>query len=172
MAARPSRALFARRRGTRLYGRAPENERIIDYVPDVRFKRESVISGMRLNGIIAPLMFKGTLNGDIFKAYIKECLAPNLRPGNIIIMDSLSAHKVKGALEPIYEKGALVFFQPKYSPDLNPIEKAWSKMKAILRKLKPRTNDELLAAMKIALDSISALDIKGWFSCAGYIVNA
>jgi len=156
---------------TRLYGRALENERIFDYVPDVRFERESVISGMSLSGIQAPLMFSGTLNGDVFKTYIKECLAPTLRPGNIVIMDSLSSHLVKGALDPIYEKNALVFFLPTYSPDLNPIEKAWSKMKSVLRKLKPRTKDELLEAMKTALDSITALDIKGWFACDGYTVN-
>jgi transposase len=156
---------------TRLYGRAPKDERVIDYAPDVRFERESVISGISLSGIQAPLMFKGTLNGDVFKAYVKECLAPIVRLGSIVIMDSLSAHMVKGALDPIYEKGGLVFFQPKYSPDLNPIEKAWSKMKSILRKLKPRSKDELLKTMKVALDSITTSDIKGWFSCAGYAVN-
>jgi transposase len=156
---------------TRLYGRAPTDERINDYVPDVRFERESIISGMSLNGIQAPMQFSGTLNGNVFTTYVKECLAPTLRPGNIVLMDSLSSHKVSGALDPIYEKGATVLFIPRYSPDYNPIELAWSKVKSILRKLKPRSKDELLKCMKTALDSITTSDIKGWFSHHGYVAN-
>jgi len=156
---------------TRLYGRAPTDERINDYVPDVRFERESIISGISLNGIHAPMQFSGTLDGNVFTVYIKEALAPTLRPGNIVIMDSLSVHKVPGALDPIYEKGAKVLFIPKYSPDYNPIELAWSKFKSILRELKPRSKDELLECIKIALDSITLSDIKGWFYHDGYIVN-
>ena len=156
---------------TRLYGRAPSNERINDYVPDVRFERESVIAGLSINGIHAPLMFPGTLNGNVFKTYIKECLAPTLKPGQIVFMDSLSSHKVSGALDPIYGKGATVLFIPRYSPDYNPIEKAWSKMKSVLRKLKPRTKDELLLSMKTALDAITPSDALGWFLCTGYGVS-
>lgn len=156
---------------TRLYGRAPSDERINDYVPDVRFERESVIAGLSLTGIQAPLMFSGTLNGDVFRIYIKECLAPTLKPGQIVLMDSLSSHKVAGVLDPIYDKGATVLFIPRYSPDFNPIEKAWSKMKSILRKLKARTKEELLHAMKIALDEITSSDALAWFRCNGYGVS-
>jgi len=157
---------------TRLYGRAPTDERINEYVPDVRFERESIIAGMSLNGILAPMQFAGTLNGNVFTTYVRDCLAPSLRPGNIVLMDSLSSHKVAGALDPIYQRGAFVLFIPKYSPDYNPIELAWSKMKSVLRKLKPRSKEELLEAMKAALDSITGEDITGWFCHDGYIVNA
>jgi transposase len=126
---------------------------------------------LSINGIQAPLMFPGTLNGSVFSAYIKECLAPTLKPGQVVLMDSLSSHKVKDALDPIYEKGATVLFIPRYSPDYNPIEKAWSKMKSILRKLKPRTKEDLLQSMKIALDAITSSDALGWFRCNGYTVN-
>jgi transposase len=155
---------------TRLYGRAPTNERVNDYVPDVRFERTSIISTLSLNGVDAPMMFKGTLNGDFFAGYVEHVLAPTLSPGDIVVLDNYSAHKTGDALDPVYEKGATVMFLPEYSPDLNPIELMWSKVKAILRKLKPRTAEELLNAMGIALDSVTYSDIVGWFEYHGYIV--
>jgi transposase len=156
---------------TRLYGRAPTNERVNGYVPDVRFERTSIISTLSLNGVEAPMMFKGTLNGDFFAGYIEHVLAPTLEPGEIVVLDNYSAHKANAALDPIYEKGATATFLPEYSPDLNPIELMWSKVKAVLRKLKPRTADELLNAMGIALDSVTYSDIVGWVKHDGYIVN-
>ncbi len=156
---------------TRLYGRALTNERVNDYVPDVRFERTSIISVLCLNGVKAPIMFKGTLDGDFFAGYVEQVLAPALAPGDIVFLDNYSPHKANGALDPIYEIGASVIFLPEYSPDLNPIELMWSKVKAILRKLKPRTADELLSAMKTALDSVTYNDIAGWFKHDGYIVN-
>ena len=119
---------------TRLYGRAPTNERVNDYVPDVRFERTSIISTLGLSGVEAPMMFEGTLNGDFFGGYVKKVLAPTLSPGDIVIMDNYSAHKVDGVLDPIYEKGATVMFLPPYSPDLNkPIENFWANVKRRLR---------------------------------------
>jgi transposase len=156
---------------TRLYGRAPTNERVNDYVPDVRFERTSIISTLSLNGVNAPMMFKGTLDGDFFAGYVEHVLTPTLSPGDIVVLDNYSAHKTSGALDPIYEKGATVLFLPEYSPDLNPIELMWSKVKAVLRKLKPRTAEELLNAMGIALDLVTYSDIVGWFKHDGYIVN-
>jgi len=140
---------------SRLYGRAPTNERVNDYVPDVRFERTSIISTLGLGGVFAPLMFKGTMNGAFFEWYVEEVLAPTLKPGEIVVMDNCSSHKVEGVLDSIYEKGAFVWFLPEYSPDLNPIELMWSKVKAILRKLKPRDFDELVNATGVALNSIT-----------------
>jgi len=139
-----------------------------DYVPGIRFERTSVISSIRLDGEQASFMFKGSLNGDVFSIYILEVLAPTLREGDIVVIDNFSAHKVEGALEPIYKKGATVMFLPPYSPDFNPIELCWSKLKSIIRKYKPRCIDSLFSAMKIALDGITESDIAGWFSHCGY----
>jgi transposase len=128
---------------TRLYGRAVGKERVIDYVPDVRFDRLSILSAVRLNGIIAPLTYKGTLNGPLFLAYVTQCLAPALNEGDIVIMDNASPHKVEGVAAAIEKSGAFVLFLPTYSPDLNPVEKLWSKVKVYLRKAKARTLDSL-----------------------------
>jgi len=156
---------------TRLYGRAPTNERLNDYVPDVRFERTSIIAALGLSGVSAPIAFKGTLNGDFFGAWVEQVLAPTLSSGDIVFMDNYSPHKTVGVLDPIYEKGATVVFLPEYSPDLNPIELMWSKVKSILRKLKPRSFDDLITALGQALDSVTYDDIVGWFSHVGYIVN-
>jgi len=153
---------------TRLYGWAEKSERVGDYVPDVRFERTPVISTLRLSGINAPIAFRGTLDGDFFRAYVSQALAPTLREGDIVVMDNASPHKVHGALQPIYDRGATVLFLPPYSPDLNPIEMAWSKIKSVLRALKARTHEELLSAMRVAFNSISAADIQGWFTHDGY----
>jgi transposase len=118
---------------TRLYGRSKKVDRVNDYTPDARFERTSVISSIRLDGTQVPFMFKGTLDGELFKAYVKEALSPTLKRGDIVIMDNLPSHKVKGALDPIYEKRAEVVFLPPYSPDLNPIEMSWSKMKSVTK---------------------------------------
>jgi transposase len=154
---------------TRLYGRSPTNERIYDYVPDVRFKRTSVISTIRLNGDCVPFMFKGTLDGDLFIGYIEQFLAPTLKENDILILDSCSAHK-KYELDAVYEQGATVWFLPRYSPDLNPCENAWSKSKSTLRKLKARTEPDLEKAMGMALE-FSHDDLFGWFKHCGYSVN-
>jgi len=153
---------------TRLYGRAPSNERINEYVPDVRFERTSVIGAIGLKGIIAPLTYKGTLNGEFFGVYVKECLAPALKIGDTVMLDNLSAHKVENALKPLYEKGVNVVFLPPYSHDFNPIEQAWSKIKAYLRKVKARTFDELFSAMGAALNLVTVEDIRGWVGNCGY----
>jgi hypothetical protein len=103
---------------TRLYGRAFSDERINDYVPDVRFERTSVIAVLGLNGIIAPMVYKGTMNGEFFGGYIEQFLAPIMKKGDTLILDSLSAHKVRGVLDSLIEKGITVLFQPRYSPRL------------------------------------------------------
>jgi len=153
---------------TRLYGRAFGEERVIDYVPDVRFDRLSILSSMRLDGTLVPLTYKGTLDGTLFLAYVTQCLVPTLKNGDIVIMDNASPHKVKGVVEAIESAGAYVLWLPTYSPDLNPVEQLWSKVKSYLRKIKARTLDTLYDALKVALDSVSVADIKSWFNLANY----
>jgi len=153
---------------TRLYGRAPSGERVNDYVPDVRFERTSIMGAMGLDGFIAPLAYKGTLNGVFFGTYVRECLAPAMKKGDTLILDNLSAHKVKDVLQPLYHKGINVVFLPPYSQDFNPIEHAWSKIKAYLRKVKARTLDTLFSSIADALDTLSIVDIQGWIAHCGY----
>lgn len=156
---------------TRLYGWGKKSARVNDYVPDVRFERTSIIATLCKDGINAPMTFKGTLDKEVFQPYIRDFLAPTLNHGDIVIMDNCSVHKVKDILNPIYEKGATVLFLPPYSPDLNPIELAWSKMKTILRGLKARSVEEMLEALTNSLNSITKTDIKNWFKHDGYCVN-
>ena len=155
---------------TRLYGRALGEGRVIDYVPDVRFDRVSLLSSIRLDGTLVPFAYSGTLDGKLFLAYITQFLAPTLKEGDIVIMDNASPHKVKGVIEAIEDTGAFVIYQPTYSPDFNPTENMWSKIKASLRKAKARTVDALYDALKDALNAVSLSDIRGWFINAGYSV--
>jgi transposase len=136
---------------TRLYGRSHKNERIYDYVPDVRFKRTSIISTVRLSGDSVPFMFKGTLDGDLFIGYIEQYLVPTLKKDDILVLDSCSAHK-KYELDAVYERGASVWFLPRYSPDLSPSENSWAKVKSTLRRLKARNEQDLEKAMGEALN--------------------
>ena len=156
---------------TRLYGRASSHRRIVDYTPDIRFERTSVLSSIRASGEMVPLIFEGSLDGEMFGEYVAQCLAPSLKPGDIVIMDNLSSHKVEGVIDPIIAMGATVCYLPPYSPNLNPIELMWSKIKAYLRKLKVRTKEALEQALVEALDSISRTDVLGWFEEHGYSIQ-
>jgi transposase len=153
---------------TRIYGRSSSHQRVREAMPDTRFERTSILSSVRMDGTMVPLVFEGALNGDLFKAYVEHMLAPSLKPGDIVIMDNLSSHKVKGIAGAIEAAGASVMYLPPYSPDLNPIELLWSKVKAILRKLKVRTKDLMDHAISQALDAISLDDIAAWFRHDGY----
>jgi len=153
---------------TRLYGRAPKEQRVVDTIPDVRFARTSVLSSVRMDGTIIPCVFDDALNGDLFREYVRVLLVPMLKTGDLVVMDNLSSHKVSGIVEMIQAAGAQVKFLPPYSPDFNPIELMWSKMKAILRKLKIRSRDLLDEAIASALDSVSISDINNWFAHDGY----
>lgn len=153
---------------TRLYGRALKHERVIEAVPDARFHRTTILSSVRLDGTMVPLVFEGALDGDIFRTYVNRLLAPSLKPGDIVIMDNLSCHKVSGVVQAIEAVGACVLFLPPYSPDFNPIELMWSKIKAVLRKLKVRDKELLDHAISLAFDSVSTADILAWFRHDGY----
>ena len=127
-----------------------------------------MISSVRLDGTSASLTIEGATNAEVFRAYVREVLLPTLRPGDIVILDNLSAHKDARALALIGERGAEVRFLPAYSPDLNPIEMMWSKVKSLLRKAGARTASDLLKAIGAALAAVSAQDALGWFAACGY----
>jgi len=156
---------------TRLYGRGLSDERVVDYMPDVRFERTTIMSTVRLNGDMVPLVFEGSLNGELFKEYVRQCLVPTLQAGDIVIMDNLTSHKVKGVIDPIIAVGASVLYLPPYSPDLNPIEMMWSKIKAYLRKTKARTRELLDDALAEALNLVTPSDILAWFNENEYSIR-
>ena len=126
---------------------------------------------MRLNGDKCPIVFKGTLNKYIFAEYLKTCLKPTLSPDDIVLLDNSSVHTSKLVLDTLKECGIKYLFIPPYSPDFNPIELMWAYIKSILKKLKARTYEKLLDAIKDALDSVNPEFIANWFKHCGYIVN-
>lgn len=127
-----------------------------------------MISSIRLDGSTAPMVLEGACDGVSFLAYINQVLVPSLRPGDIVIMDNLSAHKVAGVQEAVERAGAEVWYLPPYSPDLNPIEKMWSKIKSFLRHAKARTQEDLWEAIGEAFQNITQSDAEGWFYSCGY----
>jgi len=137
----------------------------------VKKKKKTLRNGLKSANVPWRQFGKGTLNGDFFVGYVEYVLAPTLNPGDIVVMDNCSPHKTDGVLDPIYEKGATVLFLPPYSPDLNPIELMFSKIKSILCKLKPRSFEDLVTATGEALDSVTINDIIGWFKYHGYTDN-
>jgi transposase len=153
---------------TRLYGRARNGNRCFDSAPCGHWETVTILSSIRLDGTTESLMFEGAVDRKMFDAYIKEGLAPTLRPGDIVIMDNLKAHKSQAARDAIRMHQAEVLFLPAYSPDFNPIEQMWSKMKQVLRGIKPRTGEELFAATGTALDAVNVHDAQGWFTSSGY----
>jgi transposase len=155
---------------TRHYGRGKSSNRVVDYAPDVRFERTTILSSVRATGDMVPCIFEGSLNGEIFTKYVSEFLAPTLREGDIVIMDNLSSHKVEGVIKTINAAGAKILYLPPYSPDLNPIEMMWSKIKAYLRKAKARTKAMLEVAIAQALNSVTISDILAWFAENGYSI--
>jgi transposase len=154
---------------TRLYGRASKGSRCHDKAPDGRWETVTVLSSIRLGGETESLMFDGAVDRKMFDAYIEEMLIPTLRPGDIVVMDNLSAHKSEKSRNLIESKSATCLFLPAYSPDFNPIEKMWSKVKQILRGLKARTREELFDAVAKALSMVNADDAQGWVESCGYV---
>ena len=156
---------------TRRYGRAKGAERVQDKVPLNTPKNTTILSSVRLDGETVYTHFQGSLTGDRFLSYVKEQLVPRLREGDIVIMDNLRSHKVSGVREAIEEAKAMVLYLPPYSPDFNPIELLWSKLKAFLRKEKARSLPALEDAIPRTFDSVSTSDIFAWFQAAGYSLS-
>lgn len=156
---------------TRLYGRAAKGKRVIDSAPQNYGSNTTMLATLSLAGITAPMTISGAVDGDVFKAYVEQVLGPTLEAGEIVIMDNLPAHKVKGIRELIEERGAILLYLPPYSPDLNPIEKCWSKIKTYLKRAKARTRAELEKALAEALLLVSPKDAEGWFRSCGYAIH-
>jgi transposase len=156
---------------TRLYGRAAPGERVVDNAPQNYGENITMLATLSLDGITAPMTVAGAVDGIVFKTYVEKVLAPTLLKGDIVIMDNLGAHKVAGVSQLIEARGARVIYLPPYSPDLNPIEKCWSKIKTYLRAAKARTREALEEALKEALRLVSAKDAIGWFASCGYSLH-
>jgi transposase len=152
----------------RCYGRAPCGERVIGHVPHGHWMTSTFIAGLRHDGIIAPCLFNCAIDGELFLAYVQQQLAPSLSPGDIVIADNLSSHKVAGVREAIEARNALLWFLPSYSPDLNPIEHAFAKLKELLRAEAPRTIEALWAAVGRLLNRFSAAECANYLAHDGY----
>jgi transposase len=153
---------------TRLRGRALGGQRLVARIPHGHYQTSTLISGLRLNGPCAPWLFDGPMNGEMFLAWVRQGLAPTLQQGDLVILDNLATHKIRGIVEAIEAVGARLLYLPPYSPDFNPIETMWSKIKQILRSEAPRTESELLLAAKAAFQAISVADCEGFFFSAKY----
>lgn len=152
----------------RLRGRSKRGERCRAAVPHGHWKTTTFTAGLRLDGLSAPMVLDGPMNGVAFRAYVEQVLAPTLRPGDLVIMDNLPAHRVGGVREAIEAAGATRLFLPPYSPDFNPIEQAFAKLKAWLRKVAARTKDALWQAIAEALDTFTPAECRNYFRNSGY----
>ncbi|MEI6505188.1 MAG: IS630 family transposase [Planctomycetota bacterium] len=160
----------ARTNMTRLYGRSAVGERCVDHTPHGHWKTMTLLSAMRLDGVMrdATVVYDGPMNRDTFVAYVEHELAPALRPGDVVVMDNLSSHKdpaVRGLIE---SAGADLWYLPAYSPDLNPIEKLWSKAKAWLRRVMAHTFEGVVAAIAQALSAADSTECAAYFRACGY----
>jgi transposase len=153
---------------TRLRGRAPRSQRLHVKSPHGHWKTTTMISSIWVDGSTACMTIEGATDTEVFRTYVKEVLCPRLRAGDVVVMDNLAPHKSAPTLALIEAAGATPLFLPAYSPDLNPIEKMWSKVKALLRKAEARTLADLQAAIGHALSCVTAKDAKNWFASCGY----
>jgi transposase len=153
---------------TRPRGRCPRGERLIAAVPHGHWKTSTFVAALRTAGLTAPLVLDGAMNGEAFRAYVEQFLAPTLAPGDVVIMDNLSSHKVAGVREAIEACGASLLYLPPYSPDLNPIEQSFSKLKALIRKAAARTRDALWDAIGQFLPRFPPRECANYFAEAGY----
>ena len=152
----------------RLYGRAPLGERCVAAVPHGHWSTTTFVGALRANGMTAPMVVNGAMDGDMFVAWTRTLLVPTLSPGDVVVMDNLSSHKRAEVAELIEAAGANLLYLPPYSPDLNPIENAFAKLKALLRKAAARTKAALEAAIAEAIDALSPQDCINFFRAAGY----
>jgi transposase len=156
---------------TRLYGRSEVGERCLAKVPYGHWQTATFIGALRHDGVHAPWMVDGPMDGELFLTYIRQVLGPELRPGDLVICDNLAAHKVSGVKEALVEYGAQVLYLPAYSPDLNPIEMAFSKLKALVRHAAARNWDQLLAAVAHALSAFTPQECLNFLKHAQYATN-
>ena len=169
----PTRLVFidetwAKTNMTRTHGWAPRGERLVAKVPHGKWKTTTFLAALHHDRIEAPCVFDGPINGERFLAYVEQFLVPTLKPGDVVILDNLGSHKGKGVRRAIRKAGAKLFFLPKYSPDLNPIEQVFSKLKGLLRKAAARTVDDIYDAIGQALKAFSPKECANYFTNAGY----
>lgn len=169
----PDRLVFVDETGTstnmaRFRGRCPRGQRLIGKVPHGHWKITTFVAGLRRNVVTAPFVIDRPMNSAIFKAYLEECLAPTLRPGDIVVMDNLSSHKSDDVRQIIEVNGASLLYLPPYSPDFNPIEQVFSKLKAHLRKAAERSIPDLWDRIGAILHTVSPEECKNFFTHAGY----
>lgn len=169
----PARLVFVDETGAstkmaRLYGRSPQGKRCVASVPHGHWKTTTFVCGLRLSGVTSPMTLDGPMNGPAFLAWIEQALAPTLSPGDIVIMDNLPAHKPAAVRAAIERRGAELRYLPPYSPDLNPIEMAYSKFKSCLKKAAARSLPALIRAIADAIPRITTSDRLGYFKAAGY----
>lgn len=155
----------------RLYGRSPRGQRCYDQAPYGHWCTSTFIAGLRHNRISAPMLLDGPINGDLFVAWLEQCLGPTLKENDIVICDNLPAHKVHGAQQAVQSYGASLVYLPAYSPDLNPIEMTFSKLKTFMRRCACRSFDELITATAEALDTFTAKHCQGYFTHAQYAAS-
>ena len=167
----PAKLIFVDETGaatnmTRRYGRSPRGKRLDGPIPHGHWKSTTFVGGLTTRGFVAPYVLDGPMNGAVFRAWVEQMLAPELQPGDIVIMDNLAAHKVDGIEQAIKDRRAELRYLPPYSPDLNPIEQAFAKLKALLRKAAERTVDGLWNAIAKLLHLFAPAE------CANYLANS
>jgi transposase len=155
----------------RRFGRAPIGQRVVSAVPGGHWKTVSMIGAIAVDGVVASMAVQGSVDGEVFKVYVRQILAPQLRAGDVVVMDNLSSHKVAGVREMIEQTGAKLMYLPPYSPDLNPIENIWSKIKQKLRSIGARTLEALLDAISEAFASVTPEDCQRSIRHCGYTLH-
>ena len=173
----PERLVFVDECGTHtsmapIYGYAPKGERLRLWVPRKRGKNTTLLSSMTVGGMGPSLAVEGATTARVFETYVKEVLAPKLGEGQIVVMDNLGAHRPKRVRELIEQRGCQLIYLPSYSPDYNPIEEAFAKIKNLLRKAVARTKKALVEAIGVALSAVTAADARSFFEHAGYLPTA
>ena len=169
----PARLVFVDESGfstkmARLYGRCRRGRRLIGRVPHGHWKTSTLVAGLRLGGVVAPCLIAHAMNGTTFRAWVEQMLAPTLAPGDIVVMDNLASHKVAGVRQAIEARGATLLYLPAYSPDLNPIEQLFAKLKAVVRKLAPRSLDALIDAIAQAIAKVTQTEPANYLANSGY----
>jgi transposase len=152
----------------RTHGRAPRGERLRSPIPHGHWKTTTFVAALRTSGLVAPMVLDGPINGIAFQAYVDQVLVPELEPGDIVVMDNLGSHKGTGIRAAIEAAGASLLYLPPYSPDFNPIENAFAKLKAMLRKAAERTVDGLWNAIGRIIDTVTPEESTNYFAAAGY----
>ena len=152
----------------RRYGWGARGERLVDAAPHGHWRTTTFVAGLRHDGIIAPCVLDGPMTGRAFRAYVEQFLAPALSPGDVVVMDNLAAHKVAGVGAAIAAAGASILYLPPYSPDLNPIEQVFAKLKALLRQAAARTRETLWTTIGDLLDTFTPAECRNYLTNSGY----